>query len=139
MAKALILRFTLIGKDTEGNKLYESNAFQINGTSGIHLDMSSSGCSVTVLRSITGLNYVSCFHDYFKETFDWIIPQPAIGQAYKIRINKLPIFGIVHGDVEDMGDPNPDNPEDLTNAFMGKEGEYFMGKEGHYFICKHSN
>ena len=138
MANALILRFTLI-HDNDGNELYESNAFQINGTSGIHLDMGTSGVSVTILRSITGLNFVSCFHDYFKETFDWLIPQPGIGQAYKVRVNKLPLFGFVHGDVEDMGDPNPDDPIDLTNAFCGSEGEYFMGREGHYFIGKQSN
>lgn len=138
MAKALILRFTLI-HDKDGNALYESNAFQINGYTGIHLDLPGTGNSVTVLRSITGINYVSVFHDYVGEIFDWIIPQPGIGQAYKIRVNKLPLWGIAHGEVEDMGGPDPDDPKDLTNAFCGSDGEYFMGKDGNYFLCKHSN
>lgn len=136
MAQALILRFTLI-HDNDGNALYESNSFQINGYSGLHIDFTGAGNSVTLLRSITGINFVSSFHDYCGETFDRIILEPGIGQAYKVRVNKLPSFALVHGEVEDMGDPNPEDSNDLMNAFCGSEGEFFMGKEGHYFICKH--
>lgn len=141
MAKALILRFTPI-EDGDGNLLYESNAFQTFDPCGIHLDFDQRGNSVTVLRSITGVNFVSTFQDYVGEIFDWIIPDIAIGQAYKIRVNKIPTWGLVHGGVEDMGDkdPDPDTPEEnLTNAFCGSDRDYFMGSEGNYFICKQSN
>lgn len=136
MAKALILRFTQI-QDKDGNLLYESNLFQVNGTTGIHLDMEGTGNSVTILRSLTGVNFVSCFHDYFGETLDHIMLQPGIGQACKVRVNKLPLWAIAHGDVEDMGDISPSDPDDLTNAFCGSEGEFFMGQGGEYFLGKH--
>lgn len=132
---SLILRFTKV-YDENQQVAYDSQLIQINDTSGVHLDMEGSGNSVTTLRSMTGMNFVSCHQDYFATTSDFFIPHPGIGQTYKLRVNKLPIFGIIIGNVEDMGDPNPDDPNDIPNAFAGNEGEYFMGREGSYFLGK---
>lgn len=135
MAKSLQLRFTKI-KTPEQIEAYDSQLVIINGPSGVHLDMEEGGNSVNILRSMTGMNFVSCYHDYFKETFDEHIHQPAIGQVIKIRVNKLPKFGFILGDVEDGGDTNPDDQNDLTNAFAGMEGEYFCGSDASYFLGK---
>lgn len=132
---SLILRFTKVF-DENGQVAYDSNLVQINGTSGVHIDMEGSGNSVTALRTMTGMHFISCYQDYFAYTSDFFIPHPGIGQAYKIRVNKLPLFAIIQGDVIDMGDPNPDDPDDLMNAFAGSEGEYIMGREGSYFLGK---
>ena len=133
MAKVLILNFTPL-LDKDGNTLYESNAFQINDFSGIHLDMMGLGSSVTVLRSITGRNFISCYHDYVGEIFDWIIPDPGIGQIYKVRVNKLPVLGTVIGSVEDKGNNDPE--EVPSNVFCGSDGDYFSGSDGEYFSGK---
>ena len=135
MSTSLILRFTKVF-DEKGQVAFDSNLVQVNGPSGVHLDMEGSGNSVTTLRSMTGMNFVSCHQDYFADTSDFFIHHPGIGQTYKLRLNKIPLFGIILGDVIDMGDPNPDDPNDIPNAFAGSEGEYFMGREGAYFLGK---
>lgn len=87
---------------------------------------------------MTGQNFVSSQQDYFAGTWEDFIQQPAIGQVVKIRVNKLPLFGFIIGDVEDAGDSNPENPDDLMNAFAGMEEEYFMGSDAGYFLGKNS-
>ncbi len=55
---------------------------------------------------MTGGKFVTCFQDYFGEVWDKIIPHPGIGQVIKFRINQLPDYAIIRGDIEDGGDPD---------------------------------
>lgn len=87
---------------------------------------------------MTGQNFVSSQQDYFASTWDGFIQQPAIGQVVKIRVNKLPLFGFIIGDVEDAGDSNPENLDDPMNAFAGRGEEYFRGSDAGYFLGKNS-
>lgn len=135
MAKSFQLRFTKV-KTPEQIDAYDSQLVILNGPSGVHLDMEGSSNSVTILHSMTGMNFVSCQQDYFAGTWDQFIEHPAIGQVVKVRVNKLPLFGYILGDVEDAGDTPPENPDDLTNAFAGMEEEYFMGSDAGYFLGK---
>lgn len=135
MAKSLLLRFVKV-TTPEQITAYDSQLIILNGASGVHLDMEGAGNSVTILHSMTGQNFVSSQQDYFAVTWDEFIKQPAIGQVVKVRVNKLPIFGFIIGDIEDAGDTNPDNPDDLTNAFAGMEEEYFAGSDAGYFLGK---
>lgn len=127
-------------KDGSGSPIeaWDSQLIILNGTSGVHLDMEGKGNSITILHSMTGENFVSSQQDYFAGTWDGFIKEPPIGQVVKIRVNRLPIFGFIIGDVEDAGDTNPSIPEDLTNAFAGMEEEYFAGSDAGYFIGKNS-
>lgn len=135
MAKSFQLRFTKV-TTPEQIDAYDSQLIILNGTSGVHLDMEGSGNSVTILHSMTGQNFVSSQQDYFAGTWDSFIRQPAIGQVIKVRVNKLPLFGYIIGDVEDAGDTNPDNPNDLINAFAGIEEVYFTGSDAGFFLGK---
>lgn len=135
MAKSLILRFIPV-VTPDGITIYESNMVQVNGASGVHLEMGGVGNSVTTLRSMTGANFVSSYQDYFGEISDFFIGDPGIGQAYKIKLNNPPLFGIITGDVEDMGDINPENPEEMVNAFADINGNILMGSDGQYFFVK---
>lgn len=135
MAKSIQLRFTKI-TTPEQIEAYDSQLVILNGTSGVHLDVGDSGCSVNILHSMTGMDFVSCQHDYFAYTWDEFIKHPAIGQVIKVRVNKLPNFGFILGNVEDAGDPNPDDLNDLTNGFAGSEGVYFCGSDAGYFLGK---
>lgn len=135
MAKSLQLRFVKV-ETPEQIIAYDSQLIILNGASGVHLDMEGAGNSVTILHSMTGQNFVSSQQDYFAGIWDEFIKQPAIGQVVKVRVNKLPLFGFILGDIEDAGDSNPTNPEDLTNAFAGMEEVYFMGSDASYFVGK---
>lgn len=137
MAKSFQLRFTQVTTPDQITA-YDSQLILLNGASGVHLDMEGSGNSVTVLHSMTGANFVSSRQDYFADTWDSFIAQPPIGQTIKVRVNKLPLFGFVLGDVVDGGDINPDNPNDIPNAFACKNGVYFMGSDAGYFLGKNS-
>lgn len=137
MANSFQLRFVKI-QTPEQIDAYDSQLIILNGTSGVHLDMEGSGNSVTILRSMTGQNFVSSQQDYFAGTWDGFIQQPAIGQVVKIRVNKLPLFGFIIGDVEDAGDSHPENPDDPMNALAGRGEEYFMGSDAGYFLGKNS-
>lgn len=115
---------------------WDSNLVILHGTSGIHLDMPGADNDITVFQSMIGRNFVTCHHDYFGDTWDRVIPHPGIGQVIKFRVNHLPLFAQILGDIEDGGDPNPDDPNDILNAFAGSEGEYFCSKDSEYFIGK---
>lgn len=144
MAKSFELRFVKVDtpeiQDGSGSPIeaWDSQLIVLNGTSGVHLDMEGKGNSITILHSMTGQNFVSSQQDYFAGTWDGFIKEPAIGQVVKIRVNKLPVFGFVIGDVEDAGDTNPSDSNDLTNAFAGMEEVYFMGSDAGFFIGKNS-
>lgn len=137
MANSLQLRFVKL-VTPEQITAYDSQLIILKGASGVHLDMEGAGNSVNILHSMTGQNFVSRHHDYFDGTWDEFIKQPPIGQVIKIRVNKLPLFGYILGDVEDAGDTNPGDINDPTNAFAGKEGVYFMGSDAGYFVGKNS-
>jgi len=108
----------------------------LNGTSGVHIESKKSNLDVTTFQSMTGGKFVTCFQDYFGEVWDKIIPHPGIGQVIKFRINQLPDYAIIRGDIEDGGDPDPEHPDIPMNAFCGKEGEPFRDKNSDFFCGK---
>lgn len=134
MARTLQLRFTKV--ITDGGVYWDSNLVILNDTSGVHIDMPGVDNDVTIFRSLTGTNFVTCYHDYFGETLDHILLDKGIGQTVKFRLNKEPIFGMVIGDIIDAGDVNPEDPTDINNAFAGIDGQYFLTKDSEYFVCK---
>lgn len=134
MAKMLQLRWTRI--ETQNGIWFDSNRVILHGICGIHVEMKGQGNDITAMQSMTGDKYVSCFQDYFGDLWDKIIPHPGIGQTMKFRVNRLPDYAIIRGDVEDGGDVDPDNPEILMNAFCGSEGEPFRGNNTELFLGK---
>ena len=134
MAKMLQLRWTRI--ETQNGIWFDSNRVILHGICGIHVEMKGQGNDITAMQSMTGDKYVSCFQDYFGDLWDKIIPHPGIGQTMKFRVNRLPDYAIIRGDVEDGGDVSPDNPEIPMNAFCGSEGEPFRGNNTELFLGK---
>lgn len=134
MAKMLQLRWTRI--ETQNGIWFDSNRVILHGICGIHVEMKGQGNDITAMQSMTGDKYVSCFQDYFGDLWDKIIPHPGIGQTMKFRVNRLPDYAIIRGDVEDGGDVDPDNPEIPLNAFYGSEGEPFRGNNTELFLGK---
>lgn len=134
MAKMLQLRWTRI--ETQNGIWFDSNRVILHGICGIHVEMKGQGNDITAMQSMTGDKYVSCFQDYFGDLWDKIIPHPGIGQTMKFRVNRLPDYAIILGDVEDGGDVDPDKPEIPMNAFCGSEGELFRGNNTELFLGK---
>lgn len=134
MAKMLMLRWKPI--NTGNGIWFDSNLIVLNGTSGVHIESKKSNLDVTTFQSMTGGKFVTCFQDYFGEVWDKIIPYPGIGQVIKFRINQLPDYAIIRGDIEDGGDTNPEHPDIPMNAFCGKEGEPFRDKNSDFFCGK---
>ena len=134
MAKMLQLRWTRI--ETQKGIWFDSNRVILHGICGIHVEMKGQGNDITAMQSMTGDKYVSCFQDYFGDLWDKIIPHPGIGQTMKFRVNRLPDYAIIRGDVEDGGDVDPDNPEIPMNTFCGSEGEPFRGNNTELFLGK---
>ncbi len=134
MAKMLQLRWTRI--ETQNGIWFDSNRVILHGICGIHVEMKGQGNDITAMQSMTGDKYVSCFQDYFGDLWDKIIPHPGIGQTMKFRVNRLPDYAIIMGDVEDGGDVDPDNPEIPMNTFCGSEGEPFRGSDTELFLGK---
>lgn len=138
------LSFTQVTTN-DGTIVYDSNLVQVNGSSGIHIEMPGSGNSIEIFRSLTGFNFVSIYTDYFSKIFEKdlvhidIAPDKRYisfiqGAILKFRFNKLPDYGVVMGEAENLGDIDPDNPEDITNAFAGSEGVYFQDIDSEYFV-----
>lgn len=139
------LTFTEI-TTSDGTIVYDSNLIQVNGEAGVHVEMPGTGNSIEVFRSITGLKYLSFYHDYFAEIFEKdlvhldispnrrYISSIGYGVVLKFRFNRLPDYGVVMGDVENLGDVDPDNPDDIANAFAGSEGVYFQDINSEYFV-----
>ena len=134
MAKMLMLRWKPI--NTVSGIWFDSNLIVLNGTSGVHIESKKSNLDVTTFQSMTGGKFVTCFQDYFGEVWDKIIPHPGIGQVIKFRINQLPDYAIIRGDIEDGGDPDPEHPDIPMNAFCGKDGEPFRDKNSDFFCGK---
>ena len=125
----LLLRWTKVTFNNQ--EWYDSNMIILNGNSGVHLEVDGTGNYISVSQSMTGINFVTRLQDYFGPVWDMILPFPGIGQAIKLRVNKLPTFGIIKGDVQDGGDGDA-----TDNAFAGSEGILFCGKGGEYFLGK---
>lgn len=126
---------------------YDSNLIQVSGPSGVHIEMPDAGkrVEISIWRSITGFKMVSCYHDYFKSIFDKDLLHIDIGRKYighiseigavvKFRIDQIPDYAIIKGEVEDLGPVDPDNPDDIANAFAGSEGVYFQDIDSEYLI-----
>lgn len=102
----LVLRWTPI--TTNNGIWFDSNLVILNGTSGVHIEMKGNGNDVTAFQSMTGNKFVTCFQDYFGDIWDKIIPHPGIGQVIKFRVNRLPDYACIRGDIEDGGDVDPE-------------------------------
>lgn len=102
----LVLRWTPI--TTNSGIWFDSNLVILNGTSGVHIEMKGNGNDVTAFQSMTGNKFVTCFQDYFGDIWDKIIPHPGIGQVIKFRVNRLPDYACIRGDIEDGGDVDPE-------------------------------
>lgn len=45
----------------------------------------------------------------------------------------MPSYAVVMGDIEDAGDIDPDNPDDIPNAFATQDMEYFRSGNSEIF------
>ena len=122
--------------NTPNGYYYDSNLIQLNGPADIQIQTTERSIDLTYLLSLNGERFVSFKQDYFAELHISHIPIIGVGQILKFRVNKLPDLGLIIGNVDDMGDINPDEPEDIVNAFAGSEGEYFRDINGRLFIGK---
>lgn len=132
MARTLHLRWTPV--TTNNGIWFDSNLVILNGTSGAHIEMRGNGNEVSIYQSMTGTKFVTFLQDYFGDLWDQIISQPGIGQVIKFRVNRLPEYAIVYGDIEDGGDIDPNNPDIPMNAFCGSEGEPFRDIDTEFFL-----
>lgn len=139
MAKYIQLRWVKIehdGNSPEGY-YYESNLIKLNSPADIQVQLPERDVDITYLLSLSGEKFVSIQQDYFAELHIRPIPVRGNGQIVKFRINKLPEYAIVMGeDIEDAGDTNPDNSDDVMNGFAGSDGEYFRGINSEIFAGK---
>lgn len=141
MAKYIQLRWTKI--ENKGNTprgyYFDSNLVKLNSPADVQIQLPERDVEVSYLLSLSGEKFVSIHQDYFAELHIRPIPVRGNGQIVKFRINKIPEYAIVVGDnIEDAGDVNPENPEDITNGFAGSEGDYFRDKSSEIFAGKNS-
>lgn len=145
--KTVQLTFTQVESPIDQSIWYDSNLIQVNGASGIHIEMPDNGKSnsVTIFRSITGMNPISCYQDYFTRIFDKDLLHIDIGYKYighiseigvvlKFRLSAIPDYACIRGEIEDLGPADPDNPGDIQNAFAGSEGVYFQDIDSEYLV-----
>lgn len=131
----LLLRWTKV--ITSSGTWFDSNLVIIRGLSGVHIEMEGNGNSVTTFQSMTGNKFVTCFQDYFGDIWDKVIPHPGIGQVMKFRVNKLPEYACIRGNIEDAGDIDPDDPDGLPqNVFCGSEAEPFRDIDSEFLLGK---
>lgn len=131
------LRFTEITLD--GKTWYDSNLIKLNsGPLGLHIEIVDSDSHyLAVHHSLSGQKFTSVFHDYFGVIYDNLIPGIiGVGQILKIRLDQMPEYALVMGNVEDAGDIDPDDPENIPNAFATMDGEYFRSGSSEIFCFK---
>lgn len=141
MAKFIQLRWVKVKNkgNTPDGYYFESNLVKLNSSADIQVQLPERDVEISYLLSLSGEKFVSIAHDYFAELHIRPIPVKGNGQIVKFRMNKLPEYSVIVGDdIEDAGDTDPDNPEDVTNGFAGSEGEYFRGKNSEIFAGKNS-
>lgn len=130
----LQLRFTQI--ELDGKIWYDSNLIKFNsGALGVHIEMEDLDSHyMAIHHSLSGQRFTSKYHDYFGVLYDNLIPFfIGVGQILKIRLDKMPTYAVVMGDVEDAGDIDPDNPDDIPNAFATQDMEYFRSGNSEIF------
>lgn len=130
----LQLRFTQI--ELDGKIWYDSNLIKFNsGALGVHIEMEDMDSHyMAIHHSLSGQRFTSKYHDYFGVLYDNLIPFfIGIGQILKIRLDKMPSYAVVMGDVEDAGDIDPENPDDIPNAFATQDMEYFRSGNSEIF------
>lgn len=130
----LQLRFTQI--ELDGKIWYDSNLIKFNsGALGVHIEMGDLDSHyMAIHHSLSGQRFTSKYHDYFGVLYDNLIPFfIGVGQILKIRLDKMPSYAVVMGDVEDAGDIDPDNPDDIPNAFATQDMEYFRSGNSEIF------
>lgn len=130
----LQLRFTQI--ELDGKIWYDSNLIKFNsGALGVHIEMEDLDSHyMTIHHSLSGQRFTSKYHDYFGVLYDNLIPfLIGVGQILKIRLDKMPSYAVVMGDVEDAGDIDPENPDDIPNAFATQDMEYFRSGNSEIF------
>ena len=130
----LQLRFTQI--ELNGKIWYDSNLIKFNsGALGVHIEMEDLDSHyMAIHHSLSGQRFTSKYHDYFGVLYDNLIPFfIGVGQILKIRLDKMPNYAVVMGDVEDAGDIDPDNPDDIPNAFATQDMEYFRSGNSEIF------
>lgn len=131
------LRFTEVILD--GEVWYDSNLIKLNsGLIGLHIEIGDSDSHyLAIHHSLSGQRFTSKYHDYFGVIYDNLIPSiKGIGQILKVRIDKLPDYAVVMGDIEDAGDIDPENPENIPNAFATQDQEYFRSGNSEIFCFK---
>lgn len=137
MAKVIQLRWVKVNNhgNTPEGYYYDSNLIQLNSEADVQVQISSRDVEISYLLSLSGDKFVSINSDYFADLHIRPIPVKGNGQIIKFRINKLPEYAIVMGnDIEDAGDTNPDDPEDILNGFAGMEGDYFRSKSSEVIV-----
>lgn len=130
----LQLRFTQI--ELDGKIWYDSNLIKFNsGALGVHIEMEDLDSHyMAIHHSLSGQRFTSKYHDYFGVLYDNLIPFfIGVGQILKIRLDKMPTYAVVMGDVEDAGDIDPENPDDIPNAFATQDMEYFRSGNSEIF------
>lgn len=130
----LQLRFTQI--ELDGKIWYDSNLIKFNsGALGVHIEMEDLDSHyMAIHHSLSGQRFTSKYHDYFGVLYDNLIPfLIGVGQILKIRLDKMPSYAVVMGDVEDAGDIDPENPDDIPNAFATQDMEYFRSGNSEIF------
>lgn len=130
----LQLRFTQI--ELDGKIWYDSNLIKFNsGALGVHIEMEDIDSHyMAIHHSLSGQRFTSKYHDYFGVLYDNLIPFfIGVGQILKIRLDKMPSYAVVMGDIEDAGDIDPDNPDDIPNAFATQDMEYFRSGNSEIF------
>lgn len=130
----LQLRFTQI--ELDGKIWYDSNLIKFNsGALGVHIEMEDLDSHyMAIHHSLSGQRFTSKYHDYFGVLYDNLIPfLIGVGQILKIRLDKMPTYAVVMGDVEDAGDIDPENPDDIPNAFATQDMEYFRSGNSEIF------
>lgn len=130
----LQLRFTQI--ELDGKIWYDSNLIKFNsGALGVHIEMEDMDSHyMAIHHSLSGQRFTSKYHDYFGVLYDNLIPFfIGVGQILKIRLDKMPSYAVVMGDIEDAGDIDPENPDDIPNAFATQDMEYFRSGNSEIF------
>lgn len=138
MANTVQLRFTEVILD--GEVWYDSNLIKLNsGALGLHVEIGDSDSHyLAVHHSLSGQRFTSKYHDYFGVLYDNLIPGlKGVGQIIKVRLDKLPDYALVMGNVEDAGDIDPDDPDNIPNAFASSDGEYFRSGSSEIFCFQH--
>lgn len=138
MANTVQLRFTEVILD--GEVWYDSNLIKLNsGALGLHVEIGDSDSHyLAVHHSLSGQRFTSKYHDYFGVLYDNLIPRlKGVGQIIKVRLDKLPDYALVMGNVEDAGDIDPDDPDNIPNAFASSDGEYFRSGSSEIFCFQH--